>query len=336
MASNPDRSLNMYNSRDIRNRVAIAVPVHFPAGENPDTIRQILENTFANQDLACPRGNLLAVVDRDTPAECVFREAGPGSPLQGIRLHSLARNRCKAGAVREGLELLLETTEADFFVTRDCDGDHTVEDIPRLVHFLIYAGKLTGNPRICVMGSRSSLAKPMGWVRQEWERLTNDSLLALLNLYLGGKGMVLDQRFWNGSDPDIQSGFRVYSRQAADCAVKSLSALPEDRAVLNFACEFEPFLDISLESGVFCQVNRLTLVEQPVSSYRDVDYANDYGSYLKHAATRLGVDSRTLLRVFDNAVSRSDLAFTDFRKDLLKCRSVLGGGSESLLWAPFA
>ena len=326
----------MYNSPDILQRIAVVVPIHFNPGEDISLVRKILENTFLNQDLVCPRKNLLAVVDRGSAAEEIFRKAEAGSSLHGISVHSLLKNRCKAGAVMKGLELLLQNTEADFFVTRDCDGDHRVEDLPRLVQFLIYADEATGNSRICVMGSRSSLEKPMGWVRQEWENLTNEFLTGIIRLKLAGEGKVMDERFWNGSPPDIQSGYRVYSRRAAETAVSCLAELPEDRHILNFACEFEPFIDISLEGGFFCQVNRLTLVEQPVSNYSNSDYSFDYGSYLLHSVERLGLNKKTALLLFDNALSRNSLFFTDYRNELLKCRSILGGNQEQPLQAPYA
>lgn len=326
----------MYNNPDILQRTAVVIPIHFRPEEEISLIRPILENTFRNQDLVCLRKNVLAVVDKGSKSESLLHGNDSSSPLHGIRVHTLEKNRCKAGAVREGLEVLLRDTEAEFFVTRDCDGDHFVEDLPRLVHFLIHATEVSGNKKACVMGSRSSLEKPMGWVRQEWEKLTNDFLTAIIRLKLAAKGRVMDERFWNSSLPDIQSGYRVYSRPAAETAVKCLASLPDDRHILNFACEFQPFIDISMENGFFCQVNRLTLVEQPVSNYNNADYARDYGSYLAFAAEYLELNKETAVLLFDNALSRTPLFFTDFRDELLKCRSILGGNQATPLHAPFA
>jgi hypothetical protein len=326
----------MYSNPDILHHIAVAVPIHFKADEDILLIRDILENTFRNQELVCARKNLLAIVDRGSAAEQVLRDADSGSCLSGVNVHTLEKNRCKAGAVREGLELLLQNPEIDFFVTRDCDGDHRVDDLPRLVEFLLYAADLTGNSRVCIMGSRSSLEKPMGWARQEWENLTNDILTGIVRLKLAEEGRVMDERFWNGSPPDIQSGYRVYSRPAAETAVRCLAQLPEDRKILNFACEFEPFIDINLAGGLFCQVNRLTLVEQPVSNYSNSDYAGDYGAFIEHAVQRLGLNKEAALLLFDNAISRNSLFFTDLRNELLKCRAILGGTTKPPLQAPYA
>jgi len=325
----------MYENPEVFQNTAVIIPVYFEPEVEADRIGSILESTFRHQELFCLRENLLAVVDSGSAAEAVFRESVAGSALQGVRVHSLQKNRCKAGAVKEGLEILLDQTRAEYFVTRDCDGDHFLEDLPRLINFLLHCRNLTGNENICVMGSRASLAKPMGWVRQEWENLTNDFITGLLSLKLAVEGRVLDQRFWNGSPPDIQSGYRVYSREAARLAVQGLKKLPEKREILKFACEFEPFIDLSLAGGLFCQVNRLTLVEQPVSSYQGTDYSLAYGSYLGHATSRLGVEFDKSLLLFDNAISRSPLFYTDYREEVLKCRSFLDDTTQAPAQAPF-
>ena len=325
----------MYKTPDILEKVAVLIPVYFKPGEDPKLIRGILEDTFRHQASICRSENLLAVVDRNSAAERIFREAGEQSPLYGVKIHILRENRCKAGAVREGLENLLSRTDAEYFATRDCDGDHFIEDLPRLVHFLLYASDLTGNQTVCVMGSRASLEKPMGWIRQEWENLTNDFLTSAIAFRLAENLGVIDQRFWNGNPPDIQSGYRLYSRRAARIAADSLGALPEDRHILKFACEFEPFVDISLQGGFFCQVNRLTLVEQPVSSFSDSNYALDYGSYLKYLVNKLDINLDTALLLFDNALSKRSLFFTDHRRELLECRSLLEDEPSIPLQAPF-
>lgn len=326
----------MYMSPDIRERVAVVIPVHFPAEADIDQIKSILENTFLNQADLCPQENILAVVEENSAAEGIFKSAPPNSPLSGVRIYSLTKNRCKAGAIQAGLEFMLRETACDFFVTRDCDGDHFLEDIPRMVHLLIDIFAKTANPLICVMGSRSSLAKSMGWIRQEWEYLTNDFLTALLDIKLGSQGRVVDQRFWNGVAPDIQSGYRVYSRSAAEATVSCLEKLPDDRNILKFSCEFEPFVEISLLDGIFAQVNRLALVEQPISSYRNSDFALEYGSYLHYRADKSGISPETALRIFDNVLSRRELFFTDHRADLLRCRELLGNGDQSIfLQSPF-
>lgn len=327
----------MYRNPDVFQRIAVVVPVHFSPEEDAGLIRGILEKTFLNQGLACPRENILAVVDIGTAAEEIFKSASSESALFGIKVHTLQKNRCKAGAVREGLEILLQETSAEYFTTRDCDGDHFVEDMPRMVDFLAHASKASGNRSVCIMGSRASLEKPMGWVRQEWERLTNDILTGMISLKMGESGRVMDQRFWNGCPPDIQSGYRVYSREAAATAVSGLLNLPEERAILNFACEFEPFVDITLNGGFFCQVNRLTLVEQPVSSYRNADFALDYGSYLKHAGSKMKLHPEGVLQLADNALSRSPLFYTDHRHELLQFREILAGSNgPGFFQAPFA
>jgi len=317
----------MYDDLELFHRIAVLIPVYFRPKEDPQLIRDILADTFRHQDLFSPRENILAVVDRDTVAEEILRGAESTDPFHDTRILSLQKNRCKAGAVREGLKLLLENKKLEFFITRDCDGDHFVEDMPRMVSLLERAFKITGNTNLCAMGSRASLDKPMGFVRREWEVLTNDIMTGMLKCRMGRDGRVMDERLWNGLPPDIQSGYRAYSRDAAIIAVECLERLPEDRTILKFACEFEPFVDISLNGGLFVQINRLTLVEQPVSSFADSDFSLEYGSYLKYLAGRLSITAESSLVLFDNALSRCSLFFTDHRDELHRCREIIAGRS---------
>jgi len=317
----------MYDDLELFHRIAVLIPVHFRPEEDPQLIRDILDNTFRHQELFSPRENTLAVVDRDTVAEEILRGAESNESFYGTRILTLQKNRCKAGAVREGLELLLENETLEFFITRDCDGDHFIEDIPRMVSLLEHASRITDNTNLCVMGARASLDKPMGYVRREWELLTNDILTGMLKCRMGRDGRVMDERLWNGLPPDIQSGYRAYSRDAAIKAVECLKRLPEDRTILKFACEFEPFVDINLNGGVFGQINRLTLVEQPVSSFADSDFSLEYASYLKYLAERLSMTAESSLVLFDNALSRCSLYFTDHRDELHRCREIIAGRS---------
>lgn len=306
-----------------RELTAVVVPVYFSPEVDGREIRSILENTFADNALFCHPERVLAVVDRETRAEAVLLEAKPDSSFYGLPVHILEVNQGKAGAVREGLSELLKRTDVSYFVTRDCDGDHVIEDLPRMVSLADAIGRDTGKELITVFGVRPSLAKPMGWVREAWERLTNAIFLDAVQFLLAREGRILNQRYWNGYPLDAQSGYRVYSRRAAERAVECLSGLPDDRTLLTFACELLPFVALALEGGVIGQVQRLTLVEQPVSSYRNVSLAGVYGRLLQHLLDRYAISLDQLLEIFDNHLVATPLYFTDFREDLLECRRQL-------------
>jgi len=313
-----------------RQRLAVVVPVYFDPSVSEETILPILDSVFRDSELFCRPDRLLVVVDRDTRVDELFANPPAGSSLSGIPVHRLEKNRAKAGAVNEGLQRLLKESDADFFVTRDCDGDHILEDIPRMVSLAEYVTKQTGNKLVTVMGARPSLEKPMGWLREEWEILTNRVLVDLVSFALARGGGVIDRRFWNGYGPDIQSGYRVYSRAAAEQTVRCLSDLPERREIFTLACETLPFTDLLIDGGVYAQVQRLTLVEQPVSSHDQVNFADNYGHLISFLGERYHIPSETRLRIADNHLVSSSLYFADFRDQLLLFRDLIAPGAPPL------
>ncbi len=306
----------------IRDLVAVVVPVHFDPSVPENQIYNILEPVFRDQALFCRPERSLVVVDRNTAAERVL-SSSPNASFSGLPIHVLPKNRAKAGAVAAGLAGVMENSDFQFVITRDCDGDHAAEDIPRLVSMGFDIQEQVENELISVIGARQSLEKPMGWVREQWERLTNRILLDLVRFSLAQAGAVADERFWGGQDPDLQSGYRLYSRKAAEQAVRCLEALPEDRTVWTFSCEYVPFAELMIRGGIFGQVRRLTLVEQPVTSYGSVDLAEAYGRLMVYVGNNYGIPTSVLLQSFDNAVSSLSLFFTDRREELLRCRRLI-------------
>ena len=123
-----------------------------------------------------------------------------------------------------------------------------------------------------------------------------------------------------GYPPDIQSGYRVYSRAAAEDTVNSLGSLPEERTIQMLACETVPFVELLLNEGVFAQVQRLTLVEQPVSSLARVDFGKNYGHLLSYLMGRYEIPAEVMLQAVDNHLVDSPLYFSEHRRDLLRFR----------------
>ncbi len=313
---------------EVRASTAVVVPAYFSPDVRSEVVHSILEAVLEDSEVYCRPERLLVVVDRETITESAVRRLE-------VPFFRLEENRGKGGAIQAGLRHLVETSDAEYIATRDCDGDHALEDLPRLVSMAREISRLAAQRRIMVMGARPSLAKPMGWLREEWEQLTNRVLLDLLDFLLAREGRVIDRRFWGGIEPDIQSGYRVYSREAARAAVESLAAMPEDPAVWTFACEFLPFADLALGGATFGQVQRMTLVEQPVTSYGRVDLARAYGSLLAFVAARNGVPPATLLRLFDNHVPGTALYFSDGRSQVERARSILDPGAGEMVQGRF-
>lgn len=306
----------------VRELAGVVIPVYFSPGVPAGAIRAILEKTLQDHEVFCRPERLVLVVDQGTIAESVLRQAGRSSVLKGLNRVVLKRHRAKAGAISAGLRYLLEEGASELLITRDCDGDHLQEDFTRMATLAEDIGAYTGCELVGVMGARPSLTRPMGWLRKEWERLTNRILEDMIRYRLAGMNSLPDERFLSGYEADVQSGFRLYNRKAAAAAAQCLDDLPESREILTLACEFVPYLDLLTQGAVFGQVQRMTMVEPPVSSYQGVDFAKTYGSLLKYVADAYEIPTEVLTVSFDNRIAGASLYFTDSRGDLLRCRKI--------------
>lgn len=301
----------------------MVLPVYFDPSVEEKTVERLLCSVLEEQHLFLDSSNVVFVVDRATTAENILdrlsKDLGLDCPT--IRLD---RNQGKMGAVREGLRRLLQE-EVRYLVTRDCDGDHVLQDLGRMVQLAEEIDRRLPDPAVSIFGCRPSLTRPMEWVRKEWELLTNGIFESFTEFLLGAQGGVLDRRYWNGYPLDLQSGYRLYDRKAAELAVRSMDRLPDDRDTYLMACELVPFVELSLQGGVVGQVQRLTCVEQPVSSFKSIDFATSYGKLLRTLASLHAVDHALLLRIFDNHALASEVFFSAHRQQVLKCRNLIGG-----------
>ena len=323
----------MLSIAQARELTAVVVPVYFQPTVNRETITLILESTFADHELFCLPEKLLVVVDEGTKAKAVLREARSGSPLYDLPLYVLDKNRGKAGAIQAGLDEILKRTQAPYVVTRDCDGDHAIEDIPRMISMAEDIRSDTGSTLISIFGVRPSLEKPMGWFRQEWEGFINRILEDWSDFLAAKTDTVVDKRYWNGYELDAQSGYRVYSRQAARLSADLLAQLPGDPDVFVFACELVPFIELILRGGLIGQVQRMTLIEQPVSSFEGVDLSRSYGMLLRYLCKNYRAPTDSLLRIFDNHLLTTSLYFSEFREKLMECRRYIKS-DEAITLAP--
>ena len=312
----------MLSITQARELTAVVVPVYFQPTVNRETITLILESTFADHELFCLPEKLLVVVDGGTKAEAVLREANSGSPIYDLPLYVL--------------DEILKRTQSPYLVTRDCDGDHAIEDIPRMISMAEDIRSDTESTLISIFGVRPSLEKPMGWFRQEWEGFINRILEDWTDFLAAKTDNVVDKRYWNGYELDAQSGYRVYSRQAARLSVDLLAQLPEDPDVFVFACELVPFIELTLRGGLIGQVQRMTLVEQPVSSFEGVDLPRSYGTLLRYLCEVYRAPTDSLLRIFDNHLFATSLYFSEFREELLECRRNIKSAEDNPLAPRFS
>lgn len=302
----------------------MVVPVYFDSTVGEEEVRNILRATLRDQRLFLKTERVVFTVDANTHSERVLGILKTELELAESTTLQLERNQGKMGAVREGLRRLLGEP-VHYLITRDCDGDHALPDFGRMVDVAKeMAAAAPGRP-VSVFGTRPSLTRPMEWVRKEWELLTNRTIESLTEYLLARQDNMLDRRFWNGYALDLQSGYRLYDREAAKLAIRSMDRLPDERNTYLMACEITPFIEISLGGGLIGQVQRMTCVEQPVSSFKEIDFATAYGKLLVFLRDVHGIKPALLLRAFDNHMLASEIYFSAEREQVVRCRDLIGG-----------
>ena len=77
-------------------------------------------------------------------------------------------------------------------------------------------------------------------------------------------------------------------------------------------------------------MERLTLVEQPVSSLARVNFGENYGHLMCYLAERYRIPEDVVMQAVDNHLVHSPLYFSEYRQDLLSFRKWITSSPPSL------
>jgi len=309
-------------------RLGFIVPVWYPPGTSASMRRSLLEVTLQDVETCVRPENICLVNDGDADSRNLLKELSRTDEFQFIDLET---NKGKEYAVTLGMERLLETRSAlAFLAVRDADGDHFIQDLPHLFRTAEAVQRITGP--VMVIGRRNSLTQPMGWLRGELERLQNRVLLDAMRFNRARAGTVLDLRFCvsYGDFPDFQSGYKMYSREAAQ-RVFNLEASermgplsPEE--FWHYGTESVSVVEGILQGVTLAEMNRATYRGQPVSGFATFQAAEFYSSVIAWILWRLQIPSTECVLLLDNHIPRLDLWFQpEGRRLLQKIRDIVAG-----------
>lgn len=258
----------------LRPRLGMVIPVWYPPSDPDEKVRSLLTLTLADSELFMPPEQIVLVVDGDRRIVAAAEAACEAIGEPGRRPHLIVEdsNRGKEYAVTTGMRWLLsERPSADLLAVRDADADHFINDLPNLARAAAYVTEATNNPRAIIIGRRESLHRPMGWLRGELEGLQNRVLLDALRFRLAQEGRALDLRFCAPDGvPDFNSGYKVYTRAAAEEIFRDPGAEMRCLGPEEFwRCGAET---ISIVHGVLAganlgEVRRLTFDGQPTTTF---------------------------------------------------------------------
>src|SRR3990172_1675527 len=161
------------------NKIFIVIPAYNEETVIQDVIREVKNSGYEN----------IIIVDDGSPDD-TFKKA---SEIQGIIALRHKINRGKGAATKTGIEAA-KLLGAEIIVTMDGDGQHDPEDISRLI-----APIKSGDCDV-VLGTR--LKNPAG---MPWHKILQNKVGNLITWYLFGLWVT-----------DSQSGFRAYSKHAAE------------------------------------------------------------------------------------------------------------------------
>jgi len=296
----------------------MVIPVWYNPTEPDEVIAGLLRLTLADCALFLPLDHTVLVVDGNPRiARVVQAEHDCLARQEGIAPELIIEdeNRGKEHAVTRGMQWLLQHCPgAELLCVRDADADHFINDLPNLARAAVHIARETGNPRVLVIGRRGSLHRPMGWLRGELELLQDWVLLDVLRFYLARQGDVLDLRFCAGPGavPDFNSGYKLYTRAAAERIFADPGAEMRCLGPDEFwRCGAET---ISIVHGILNgvtlgEVQRMTFDGQPSSTFGVGAEARLrwYSGVIAWIFCRLDVPVETARRILDNHVAASQM-----------------------------
>lgn len=298
----------------LRASVGMVVPAWYPADLPAEEAALLLRTTLADAPACVDPDALVVVVDGSRVASAAAHQAL--AELRGLwrvpfRLVELAENQGKGAALAAGMRLLLrDRADLEWIAVRDADGDHLMDDLPHLVRAGFQLAEEAPGRLHCVIGRRASVHAPLGWLRGEYEWLLNEVVVEAVAFALAPREQVWDTRFLVGRVPDLQSGYKLYGRDAALRAVDALTTEADAHPELELqrtGMEIVPFVTLALAGGVFAEVERKTYHDQPVTSYGRVDRARFYGAKLAWALRACGVPPAPAALLLDGALAHRPL-----------------------------
>ena len=316
-----------YHTADqMRGRLAQVIPAWFPPGLPDSDVARFLAVTLADADTWSAAHHIVVVADGQERVASLAEDAARGTSHGPCRVICLPDNRGKAGAVAAGLRACLEDTQVAHVAIRDADGDHLASDAPNLYRLARQMEHHLGTSDVVVVGGRGDVRRPMGLERAEYELLLNDLVWNALCYHRATKGAAINTQFWApyGPYPDMQSGFKLYTRTSAHAALAAWEQAHEadpGAGVYRWGCELPPVVDLIAAGGVLGQVARLAVQQQPVSAYADMVRHELYGKKAAWCLNRLGLPAPVAKQLFDNALTRRPLYQSEsYRPELLDMR----------------
>ncbi|MBL7077357.1 MAG: hypothetical protein ISS31_07785 [Kiritimatiellae bacterium] len=299
----------------LQKRTGLVVTVHIPDGMNADdAARALTDNvTLLCQQVVDPQHICLSVDGTDCGADVAAKLAS----RFGVRQIEAAKPLGKLQGARLGVDHLLENPALEHFVCVDQDGDHFGNELLNMIRAAECIREQARTDRITVLGQRSSMHRPMGFLRGELEELADRILLDALTYHAAttGRPLRMEHAFTFGEYPDFHSGYKLFTRPVAEAVFRSAPDLAGTSEVCYYRHAVEAVMTVeALEAGAyFGVVNRSTFNEQPVSAFGLMGRERFMADAIIWPCKRLGIPVEFVRQWLDNHIPR--LLLSTFRPD---------------------
>jgi hypothetical protein len=297
---------------ELAHMYGLIVPTYFSTGTDAGLARRLLLLTLQDTPAYLPWQQVWVVVDGDQRSadtlHTLRRELGP------FNLMVDPVNHGKLWVVRQGMQAAFCNPHLNYFITRDCDGDHAASDMPVLVRAANYVQQVCGNTQLVVAGSRRNRVRPLGWIRGELELLLDHVTLEAIRYRLAHQERALNLSWCSGASiPDLNSGYKLYGRDLAQQLFLDQSPILAGISASDYwhyGPETCPMVEALLAGASLAEVPRLTWDGQPTTSFGSFDPTRLYGSMLTWLLTRLDIPLEVGIQWFDNHIVGSALRLT--------------------------
>jgi hypothetical protein len=266
--------------------------------------------------------NVFVVVDGSPKA----REAAERvrEKLNSFRILFQEKNEGKGGAVAHGIERLLQNSAVQFVLARDHDNDHLANDSVNLVSLAARMKQDTGSDLVMSIGRRSSVHRHLGFVRGEFEWLMNEVVWEAAKFALARQNRTVNTQYSAAYDlvPDMQTGFKCYTRATAQLLVDALRAAPTIAPGLDLrrhGAEIPVIVETLVRGGVLGEITRMAWENQPLTTYDLAGRVAVKGTVLAWALQRTEVPTAVARQLLTNAIGRRIMSKEDHgMADLLR------------------
>lgn len=285
----------------VRQHTGVVLPVYLPAGTDIPLGASLLADTVQALLLLVERpASICLSVDGEDNGSQV---AGDLARQHGVQMCRTPHNKGKLQALRQGVALLWEEPELEYFATVDADGDHFANELPNLVRAARHAGG-----EVLVLGRRISRHRPMGLARGEFEELADRVLLDALAFHAARTGAPLRLEYATALEefPDFHSGYKLFSRGAARAAFLQEPQLcgVSESAYYRHGVEAVLTVEALLGGACLVSVNRSTFDEQPISAFGKLERCQLVADKMVWPCKRLGVPGEFVDQWLRNHIPR--------------------------------